>query len=352
GDAYKKFKSAEDIYLHVFAPKGVAKEDNYPLYERHSLPLTDEQKDENEKYKANKSVDIENNNDGTIQRSEILGRYNDSYSKGKTNKESNFICNKTESTIINAKGIITYHIYMNGEIEKHIPKIIDERFSNSYKYILHDRNNKQHEICIVEWHETDKRNNGKKVSSIPKGYIRTYDYPNGGNAQTAYVYQNEDIYVKGTKYGYRKYSKGDGKVILIRMKDSLNYISGEIKVCYKFSKTQRRYCNPDAYAGFIGALAKLNRTDISCTGMCFEDATSYPSLTHPNGDCADTSYYSTLEVEQEKVDAFKAFHFEKIYRGKGSWYSKLNGTIYSTGHEDHLHSGEFNTNKVTIIKEK
>ena len=86
--------------------------------------------------------------------------------------------------------------------------------------------------------------------------------------------------------------------------------------------------------------------------MCFADATSYPSVTHPNGDCADTAYYPTLALEQKKVDAFKFFHFEKIYRGNTSWYSNLIGTIFSSGHEDHLHSGEFNTNVVIIIEEK
>ncbi|MGV0964669.1 hypothetical protein [Empedobacter falsenii] len=83
--------------------------------------------------------------------------------------------------------------------------------------------------------------------------------------------------------------------------------------------------------------------------MCFKDATSYPSVTHPNGDSADTAYFPTLELEQKKVDAFKKFHFEKIYRGSGGWFPKLKGTNPSSGHEDHLHSGEFNS---SIIKEK
>lgn len=161
-----------------------------------------------------------------------------------------------------------------------------------------------------------------------------------------------DICVSGTKYGYRKYSKGQGKVHLIRMKDSLNYKKGNVKIFYSFRSSQRRYCNPDAYAGFIGALAKLDREDVLCTGMCFADATSYPSVTHPNGDCADTAYYSTLSLEQKKVNAFKDFHFEKIYRGSGSWYASLVGTAYSSGHEDHLHSGEFDSNVVQIIKGK
>jgi hypothetical protein len=96
----------------------------------------------------------------------------------------------------------------------------------------------------------------------------------------------------------------------------------------------------------------LIRKDVVCTGMCFEDATSYPSVTHPNGDSADTSYFLTLEEEQVKADAFKKFHFEHIYRGNSGWYKDIKGTSYSDGHEDHLHSGDFNSNVLQIIKEK
>lgn len=37
----------------------------------------------------------------------------------------------------------------------------------------------------------DKRENGKRdLSSIPKGFVKTYKYPKGGNAINAYVYAN------------------------------------------------------------------------------------------------------------------------------------------------------------------
>lgn len=85
--------------------------------------------------------------------------------------------------------------------------------------------------------------------------------------------------------------------------------------------------------------------------MCFEDVTSYPSVTHPNGDSADTSYYPTLQLEQKKVDAFKFFKFVHIYRGNSSWYSKLKNSGYMAGHEDHLHAGDFDSSSVDIIKE-
>ncbi|WP_144283905.1 hypothetical protein [Chryseobacterium echinoideorum] len=333
--------SISDLYVLVFAPNYFGSSDDTTLYREGS-----------DYYNANSSVDTDGKNG--ITKKEIAARAISAKTEGFVNNEVTFECgNNGQADIqINAKDIVTYHIYENGRIEKHIPKTIKEEYKQKYKYVYHDKDKNEHEICIVDWFTVDRRNNGQRISTIPAGYINTYSYPSGGNAQTAYLYSNGDICVSGTRYGYRKYSKGQGKVPLVRMMDSLSYEKGYIKIFYTFQNSQRRYCNPDAYAGFIGALAKLGREDVLCTGMCFADATSYPSVTHPNGDCADTAYYATLELEQKKVNAFKEFHFEKIYRGSGSWYSRLVGTIYSSGHEDHLHSGEFNSNIIQTIEEK
>jgi hypothetical protein len=348
------------LYLAVNYPNSTkhASNKNYVVYDSSNAAYdsNDLFKREKHEYKIGKNDKKEYPDDviGSTYVWEMEEALEDVGNLGKSHKATIFECGANNNTNenINAKDIVTYHIYENGTIEKHIPKNIKEEYKQKYKYIYHDKEKNEHEICIVEWFKADKRNNGQKISSIPKGYINTYNYPSGGNAQTAYEYSNGDICVSGTKYGYRKYSKGQGKVPLVKMKDSLNYKKNDVKIFYSFQNSQRRYCNPDAYAGFIGALAKLSREDVLCTGMCFADATSYPSVTHPNGDCADTAYYSTLELEQKKVNAFKAFHFEKIYRGSGNWYSKLTGTNYSSGHEDHLHSGEFNTNIIKTIEEK
>lgn len=301
-------------------------------------------------YKNNKSVDKDNNG---IQRKEILARFYKSKTDGINSKTSKFTCGIDDKKVdtLNATDIVTYHIYADGKIEKHIPKEIKLGYEKKYKYVFHDKENKEHEICTVDFIFANKRENGITITSIPKGYTNTYSYPRGGNAQTAYVYSNGDICVEGTRYGFKKYPKGTGKVELVRMKDSLSYNNGNVKIYYSFKSSQRRYCNPESYAGFIGALATLGRTDVLCTGMCFEDATSYPSVTHPNGDSADTAYYSTLTVEQKKVNAFKYFNFKNIYRGKTGWYPSLIGTKYSKGHEDHLHAGDFDSSIVKTIKE-
>ncbi|OCK53154.1 hypothetical protein BA768_00940 [Chryseobacterium sp. CBo1] len=337
--AKNKIKTPEDIYLHVFAPKGVGQKDDFLLYEKDTI-----------EYKNNKSVDKDNNG---IQRKEILARFYKSKMDGINNKTSKFTCRIDDKKIdtINATDIVTYHIYADGKIEKHIPKEIKSGYEQKYKYVFHDKENKEHEICVVDYIFANKRNNGITISSIPRGYTETYSYPRGGNAQTAYVYSNGDICVEGTRYGFKKYPKGTGKVELVRMKDSLSYNNGNVKIYYSFKNSQRRHCNPESYAGFIGALATLGRTDVLCTGMCFEDATSYPSVTHPNGDSADTAYYSTLALEQKKVNAFKHFNFKNIYRGQTRWYPNLIGTKYSRGHEDHLHAGDFDSSIVKTIKE-
>lgn len=80
-----KIKTPEDIYLHVFAPKGVGKTDDYILYTKGT-----------EEYRQNASVDTGSRgvytNDGFIQRSEILERFHDSLKEGRKNLASKYIC--------------------------------------------------------------------------------------------------------------------------------------------------------------------------------------------------------------------------------------------------------------------
>ncbi|SMO90879.1 Peptidase family M23 [Chryseobacterium rhizoplanae] len=85
-------KSPEDIYLSVFAPIGVGKSDDFILYQKNDNPQNNKEKTSNKNYNANKSVDEENNNDKKIQRREILGRYNISFSRGSGNKPKTFNC--------------------------------------------------------------------------------------------------------------------------------------------------------------------------------------------------------------------------------------------------------------------
>lgn len=68
-----------------------------------------------------------------------------------------------KSKPVNAKDIITFHIYHDGNIEKHIPKKIKAGYEKNYKYVYHDKNNKEHDICTVDMHTTQNWLKGSKT---------------------------------------------------------------------------------------------------------------------------------------------------------------------------------------------
>ncbi|QYS91625.1 hypothetical protein JJC04_02260 [Flavobacterium covae] len=119
-DWHKKIKTPEDIYLQVFAPIGINKDDDFVLYQRFNNPKNKTEEQSNKNYIANKSVDEENNNDGKIQRSEILTRYKTSFTEGLQSKESDFKCGliKEEKKIDSEAGVLED---MKQLVSKHIP---------------------------------------------------------------------------------------------------------------------------------------------------------------------------------------------------------------------------------------
>lgn len=119
---HKKIKSPEDIYLHVFAPIGIGKDDNFVLYKLYETPKNQAEKTSNESYKNNKSVDLENNNDQSIQRFEILSRYKISFAQGLSYKTNVFSC-KNEQNSEN-------HYDSNGVLSE-MKKIVDKHITYS-----------------------------------------------------------------------------------------------------------------------------------------------------------------------------------------------------------------------------
>ncbi|MFK7000215.1 DUF5675 family protein [Flavobacterium oreochromis] len=95
---YKKINKPEEIYLQVFAPKGISKGDDYVLYQEIQNPKTKLEIKSNSGYLANKSVDEENNNDKKIQKFEILARYNQSFDEG--SKKINIVKKSSNSNVI------------------------------------------------------------------------------------------------------------------------------------------------------------------------------------------------------------------------------------------------------------
>ncbi len=329
-----KIKTPEDIYLHVFAPTGVGQDDDFILYSEGT-----------EQYRQNKSIDEENNNDSQIQRSEILGRYNKSKNDGTSNKTSNFNCQK--KTTINAIGIITYHIYHDGKIEKHTPKVIDDGKENKIKYIYHDKNNLEHEICIVDLVTAQNWVRGSKT--------------NGGEGWESRTVGNK------TRY----YLKGEGTNELVKIPLPLNYNNNGVIIKYS-DNTTREYINPKAFASILGALAECNFNDVTMNGFTSSDGTGAPSVSHINGIAGDFRYLrkdisgaalhintnpNDLDItrQEELIDAFIKFgyssflSFNIIIDGK-DFILKKSSHLVEHHHHLHLNKQEYNPNYSEILE--
>lgn len=142
------------------------------------------------------------------------------------------------------------------------------------------------------------------------------------------------------------------RVEIVKMEDELNYRfkvdSVDKRIRYTFVDTMRRYANPGCYAAFIGVLAQLNYNDMISTGMCFEDATSYPSVSHPNGDSIDSVHRSTAAQRIATVRCFREWGFTWIISGTD--FPDDTANDHNPVHNSHLHSGEFNTpNNITDV---
>ncbi|WP_240665132.1 hypothetical protein [Flavobacterium columnare] len=321
--ANKNIKSPEDIYLHVFAPKGVGKSDGYVLYDSKS-------NDDNEKefYRQNSSVDRENNNDGKIQRSEILGRYNSSLTQGKGNKENSFTCKiETPKKVDPVKDIITYKIYSNGKIEKNIPKEIKKGYEKKYKYQYIDKNEETHELGIYDIIKIQKFGGKKGV------FINLIDLDKV----------------------QKKYSKGE--------------------YGYTFNvDSPRKYVNEKTLASFFGALLEVNYNDISCNGFSHADGSSKPSKSHINGNNGDFKYLrkdkklmfgegTSLDISKtpklldfERQNKWNEALYKFGWKSMLGWTYTLDGKTYklryipknSDNHHHHLHLQGYNPNFIEI----
>ncbi|WP_144283902.1 hypothetical protein [Chryseobacterium echinoideorum] len=177
-----KFKTLADLYLAVLYPSacGHGSEKDYVVlhgaaYRSNPLFFKEEGEWEwatkvNSRGKTIKYKKPTNPNGNTYVW-EIAMVAQEVYTKGLGLKENEFGCGASITpAILNAKDIITYHIYENGTIEKHIPKTIKEEYKQRYKYVYHDKDKNEHEICIVDWFTVDRRNNGFKWGHLCLGY--------------------------------------------------------------------------------------------------------------------------------------------------------------------------------------
>ncbi|MFC6269789.1 hypothetical protein [Frigoriflavimonas asaccharolytica] len=156
---------------------------------------------------------------------------------GKSKKATEFECgiNVSSNGETNANDITTYHIYSDGKIEKHIPKLIKEEYKKKYKYVYHDTQNVEHKICIAEWHTTKEKGVGQVYKIKPThSKVISDNIVSEGNTSRRVKYENGDVAEYGShpKKGiiWLLYKAGKNDVELLRMPNSLNYKKDNIYI--------------------------------------------------------------------------------------------------------------------------
>ncbi|NRS89886.1 hypothetical protein HNQ02_002820 [Flavobacterium sp. 7E] len=359
---YKKtINDALDMYMTIWCPNATGERDDFVCYSKKSNEkfYIKNKSAENEYYDKNekKIIDrlkkhkIEVNN-GEITKGELRPRLKFWTELGSLNKANLSICKYIMGSkgIHNAKGIVTYRIWLFGLIEKHIPKSIKDGYKNQYKYVYHDNEDTEHEICIAEIHKVKEKavSKSKLYSKPTHNKVVSDDNVTDGQTTRRVKYENGDIAEYGQNNGdtfWRLYKALTNDIELVKMPETVSYIK------YTFSGTQRKYTGTNEFAGFIGALAKTGY-NIVTTGSCFSEGSCFPSQYHVNGRSVDTEYFMNKEKDQNFIDAMKFFNFGERKVGNDSYFKGLkNASNGGDLHDSHLHSGEFDISKIIIIKE-
>lgn len=360
-----KLKTKTDLYLAVNYPNacGHGTEKDYVVYDStkdayDDNPMFKREKDEYWIDKKGKKRYYEGK-EGSSYVWEFEEAINDFYNEGIGEKVNFFgTCSMILNTITD-KDVIIYNIYSDGKIEKSIPKAIKEGYENKYKYVYHDKNKKEHSICILDWYNTKGKEVGTVHATKPThAEIVTDEKVSDGSTTRRVKYKNGDIaeYGKHPTKGliWRLYKSTGNDIELIKMPDNLNYAKDGIVVKYSFSQTKRRYTGPNVFAGFIGALAECSYAEgITTTGSCFKEGSCFPSAEHVNGRSVDTIYYNDLKKDQAFVDAVIKFNFTEVLVGSNNYCKQINKAEDGGAlHNSHLHSGNFNNESIVIKKQQ
>ncbi|MCX8728739.1 hypothetical protein [Gilliamella sp. B2838] len=181
-------------------------------------------------------------------------------------------------------GIVTYHIYQDGKIEKHIPEKISPGFERKYQYVYHDKNKKIHELGIFTVYVTKAMSRG----NIPQAH----------NVELINV---------------KEFEKG--------------YISSDGSVKAKFatfnSDHDRWYINPNCFAGLLGAMLELNVDYLGFNGFSTYDAKSVESQSHINRVAGDLRYISEKRNGELTWLFYSTFDFDE--------QEKFNTALYKFG---------------------
>jgi hypothetical protein len=359
-----KLKTKTDLYLAVNYPNacGHGTEKDYVVYDStkdayDDNPMFKREKDEYWIDKKGKKQYYEGK-EGSSYVWEFEEAINDLYNEGIGEKVNFFGTCAIILNTITDKDVITYNIYSDGKIEKSIPKATKEGYENKYKYVYHDKNKREHSICILDWYNTKGKEVGTVHTTKPThAEIVTDEKVSDGSTTRRVKYKNGDIaeYGKHPTKGliWRLYKSTGNDIELIKMPDNLNYVRDGIVVKYSFSQTKRRYTGPNAFAGFIGALAECSYGEgITTTGSCFKEGSCFPSAEHVNGRSVDTIYYNDLKKDQAFVDAVIKFKFTEVLVGSNNYCKQIsNAEDGGALHNSHLHSGNFNDESIIIKKQ-
>lgn len=262
------------------------------------------------------------------------------------------ISNKNVFEVFHSGNLYNTYSQHNGN-RKRIGRI-DNASTSEIKYFYHSDIDNEIELASTTKQSVDGRANGREVAALPPGHTSEAPAPAGGNAITNYYYEDGRIVTYGNYPGvaYVSYARSGSQVTLIQMPDSLNINRQGTVISYSFSGTQRRYCNPECFAGFMATLGECNFA-VASTGMCFADATSYPSLSHPNGDSIDTAYLGDTPAQRTRqqtlLDAFVGAGFSQVIAGtaKQAWLTGAH--MYNARHNNHLHAGNFSDDFVETL---
>lgn len=139
-------------------------------------------------------------------------------------------------------GIVTYHVYWDGRIEKHIPRAIQKGYEDKYKYIYHDEKGQKYEIGFASINPTKVY--GTKSGTLNLIVLRCV----------------QDAYRDGNKH-------------------------------YKLTiNSQRDYANEYTWASLLGEKLEVCFDDIVCNGFSMPDGSSVVSSSHLNGKNGDIRY--------------------------------------------------------------
>ncbi|GAB0156699.1 hypothetical protein CHRYSEOSP005_19660 [Chryseobacterium sp. Alg-005] len=317
-----KLKTKTDLYLAVNYPKacGHGTEKDYVVYDSNKAAYDDNPmfKRESHEYWIDKKgrKQYYEGKEGKSYVWEFEEAINDFYNEGKSVKATTFTCQNVQATQATAKDIITYHIYSDGRIEKHIPKVIKEENKKKYKYVYHDKDNGVHELGTYDIIPTQMYN-GKKGVLVN---LINFDKVNKTYRNGAYQYTfNVD--------------------------------------------SPRKYVNEKTLASLFGAMLEVNYNDISCNGFSHADGSSSPSVSHINGNNGDFKYLrkdkklmfgdgTSLDISAnpDKLDDVRQNKWnDALYRfgwkSMLGWSYKRNGKVHylnhlpknTKNHHHHLH---------------